>query len=94
MYDTAYCELRGYAMLETNPEEVVYSPETHERIMDLMDNIFAKSSELAPDWTNYIHSLIQDITKREKKSGGLRKTKRNKSKHIDNNARTTKRNRA
>lgn len=106
LYDTAFCELRSYALLESTKqvrkdfpysspdldesgmareraayyakkkrgEEVeegemetqqtsIYSPETHELIMGLMDTIFAESSELAPDWTNYIDSLIRDISK-------------------------------
>jgi hypothetical protein len=111
LYDTAFCELRTYAMLESTkqvrtkekrgkkPEDeetqlqrtTVYNKPTHDLIMELMDTIFAESSELAPDWTNYIHSLIGEITNR-KKVGGQRKTKRNKTKDIDNNVRTTQRN--
>jgi hypothetical protein len=96
LYDIAFCELRGYAMLETKPDEVTYSSETHELIMNLMDEIFARSNELSPDWTNYIHSLIEDITKKKlTPQGGVykHKTERNKPKKINNNVRnTTKRN--
>lgn len=99
LYDTAYCELRGYAMVETGNDEsgqakVVYNPETHESIMSLMDAIFDQSGALAPDWTNYINSLIGDISKQKPviKGGERRKTKRNKSRVLDNNVRTTKRN--
>lgn len=99
LYDTAYCELRGYAMLETGKDDngqskVAYSPETHERIMMLMDTIFDKSGTLAPDWTNYINSLIADISKQKPsaKGGEKHKTKRNKPMKIDKNVRTTKRN--
>jgi hypothetical protein len=96
LYDIAFCELQGYAMLETKPDEVVYNSETHELIMSLMDEIFAKSNELSPDWTNYIHSLIEDITKKKlTPQGGVykHKTERNKPKKINNNVRnTTKRN--
>ena len=97
LYDTAYCELRGYAMLEAGKDEtgqskVAYSPETHDRIMELMDSIFDQSSSLAPDWTNYINSLIGDISKQKPDSKGGRKTKRNKTRLLDKNVRTTKRN--
>lgn len=99
LYDTAYCELTGYAMLETGKDEsgqskVTYSEETHERIMVLMDTIFDKSGSLAPDWTNYINSLIGDISKQKQviKGGEQRKTKRNKTTVLDKNVRTTKRN--
>ena len=64
-------------------------------IMNIVDKLFDVSSELAPDWTNYIDSLIQEIAKPNAypmKAKG-RKTERNKSKHINNNGRrTTKRN--
>jgi hypothetical protein len=97
LYDTAFCELRGYAMLATKKDEAVYSAETHDRIMTLMDDIFARSGSLAPDWTAYIDSLIHDITKPTETSpapkGGLRrKTERKKHTSIHNNGRTTKRN--
>lgn len=99
LYDTAYCELTGYAMLESGKDEsgqskVAYSLETHERIMALMDTIFDKSGSLAPDWTNYINSLIGDISKQKPviKGGEQRKTKRNKTTVLDKNVRTTKRN--
>jgi hypothetical protein len=99
LYDTAYCELTGYAMLEsgkddTGQSKVTYSPETHERIMMLMDTIFDKSGSLAPDWTNYINSLLGDISKQKTviKGGNQRKTKRNKTRVLDKNVRITKRN--
>jgi hypothetical protein len=97
LYDTAFCELRGYAMLATKKEDAVYSAETHDRIMGLMDGIFAQSGSLAPDWTAYIDSLIEDITKRSEaipapKGGMRRKTERKKHSSIHNNGRTTKRN--
>lgn len=74
LYDTVYCELRGYAMLEVAKDVAEYSPETHEMIMTLMDQIFAESSELAPDWTNYIDSLL-DTLKRSARGGGSAKRK-------------------
>lgn len=93
LYDIVYCELRGYAMLETKTGEVVYDPETHKRIMDLMDELFAASSSLSPDWTNYIVSLIEDISKKSQTGGALDKTERINSILIDNNVRRkTKRN--
>jgi hypothetical protein len=97
LYDTAFCELRGYAMIATKKEEAVYSPETHDRIMMLMDTIFAQSGSLAPDWTAYIDGLIQDITKRPvvrgpPAGGERRKTERKKHSGIHNNGRTTRRN--
>jgi len=98
LYDTAYCELRGYAMLEAGNDEsgeakVSYNIKTHELIMSLMDTIFDQSGSLAPDWTNYINSLIGDISKKPTvKSGGQGKTKRNKTRVLDKNVRTTKRN--
>jgi hypothetical protein len=100
LYDTAFCELRGYAMLTSKTDEVMYSSETHTRIMTLMDNIFAQSGSLAPDWTAYIDSLIQDITKRPLSpptvvavpGGQRRKTERKKHSSIHNNGRITKRN--
>lgn len=93
MYDIVYCELRGYAMRETKSGEVEYDPDTHLQIMDLMENLFAASSTLSPDWSNYITSLIKDISKGTQ-SGGVRdKTESINSNLIDNNVRrTTKRN--
>jgi hypothetical protein len=47
---------------ETKTQRTVeYNLKTHKMIMDLMDELFAASSELAPDWTAYIDSLIHDI---------------------------------
>jgi len=95
LYDIAFCELKGYAMLEKGTE-TIYSPETHRMIMEIMDEIFKASGELAPEWTLYIESLIHDITKNQldddDHEGGRRKTERNKTKHINNNGRSTKRN--
>jgi hypothetical protein len=82
--------------LKTQKGEPIYDEETHMRIMNLMDDIFAESSSLAPDWTNYIASLIQDISKQKPptRKGGeqLYKTKKNKPTVKDNNVHTTKRN--
>jgi hypothetical protein len=100
LYDIVYCELRGYAMIESGKDEngqskVFYNPEVHSQIMDLMDTLFDESSSLAPDWTIYIESLIQDISKQKPpaRSGGERhKTKKNKATVKDKNVRLTKRN--
>jgi hypothetical protein len=94
LYDTVYCELRGYAMLETGKDQNGYNSETHERIMTLMDTLFDKSSSLSPDWTNYITSLIQDIYKQKPlaKGGDRRKTIRNKTALVNKNDRSTRRN--
>lgn len=78
--------------------EPVYSPETHESIMRILDSIFEKSGTLASDWTVYIEALISDITKRaeleedDQDGGDRRKTERNKTKDINNNVRSTRRN--
>lgn len=101
LYDIVYCELRGYAMLESGKDEngqskVFYNPEVHSQIMDLMDTLFDESSSLAPDWTIYIESLIKDMSKQKPpaRTGGERrhKTKKNKPTVKDKNVRTTKRN--
>lgn len=79
--------------------EPVYSPETHEAIMRIVDSIFEKSGALASDWTVYIEALIGDITKQaeleedqDQEGGERRKTERNKTKDINNNVRSTRRN--
>jgi hypothetical protein len=101
LYDIVFCELKSYAMIETGKDEtgkskILYSPEVHSQIMDLMDTLFDESSSLATDWTMYIESLIKDMAKQKPpaRTGGERrhKTKKNKPTVKDKNVRITKRN--
>lgn len=93
-YEIVACELRSYAMLQTKKDETVYDERTHKRIMELMDDIFSQSASLSPDWTNYIDSLIKDITKQNSIGGGaIIKTNNNKKRTLYNkNVRKTIRN--
>lgn len=94
LYAIAFCELKGYAMLEASNSEVQYSKETHERIMAIVDAIFSKSGSLAPDWTLYIESLIQSLLKRPSKTGGEFSRKKNtlRTSNVGERRHTTKRN--
>lgn len=95
LYDTVFCELRGYAYMQLKRGEPQYDIQLHERIMELMDKVFTSSPELNTDWTNYIDSLVKEITNKrsvEEVGGYRRKTKRNKTAILNKNVRSTKRN--
>jgi hypothetical protein len=92
LYDTVFCELRGYAYKQTKLNGSQYDLQLHERIMNLMDKVFAASPELNADWTNYIDSLVKEITSKRLGGGYTHKTKRNKTRVLDKNVRTTQRN--
>lgn len=84
------------ANLKTQRGEPLYDEELHNKIMNLMDEIFAESSSLSSDWTNYIESLILTISKENTNiiKGGKRryKTKKNKLTVKDKNVRRTRQN--
>ncbi len=64
VYDIVFCELRGFAMKQKG-ESYEYDEAVHIQIMDFLDKIFQSSitGTLAPKWTEYIETLISDITR-------------------------------
>ena len=67
VYDIAFCELKGFAMKQTG-ETFEYDEKTHMQIMDFLDKMFQSSvaGTLAPNWTEYIETLISEFTNQKR----------------------------
>jgi len=74
LYETAWCELKSYAMKRRSEDTYEYSPETHEQIMKAMDMTFDKSGGLEVDWNGHIEDLVESL--KGQKSGGRRRKQR------------------
>jgi hypothetical protein len=74
MYDTAYCELKPYAMSASGG----YDMGTHRSILDLVETIFQKPTALTVEWTAYIQTLLNDLSTNAPRGGIRRKMTRKK----------------
>ena len=74
LFETAFCELRSYAMTFVNNNKYVYDEDIHTKIMSLVEDVFLNPSILV-EWNIYIENLIREI-KTAKKSGGSRRTRK------------------
>jgi hypothetical protein len=74
LYETAWCELRSYAMKRKGEDTYEYSPETHEQIMKAVDMAFDKSGGLEVDWNGHIEDLVESL--KGQKAGGRRRKQR------------------
>lgn len=57
LYEAAFCEIRNYAILSHNN---IYSIDTHNMIMIIIENAFKNPSSLIM-WNTYIENLLKDI---------------------------------
>ena len=74
LYETAWCELRSYAMKSKGEDTYEYNPETHENIMKAVDMAFDKSGGLEVDWNGHIEDLVELL--KGQKAGGRRRKQR------------------
>jgi hypothetical protein len=79
LYETAYCELKNYAMKQVG-EKSMYNSDIHNGIMDIIGKIFTNSSQLV-NWNIYIEILLREL-RTSKKGGNRRWTTYKKSKGI------------
>jgi hypothetical protein len=69
MYDTAYCELKSYAIASSGS----YDEATHVAIVDLVERVFQTPSALTVEWTAYIQTLLNDLATNAPRGGIRRK---------------------
>jgi hypothetical protein len=86
LYDTAFCEVKPYAMSSDGQ----YDEVAHVGIMRLLMTIFKKSSHLAPDWQTYIDGLVSELA--SKQAGGRRRRTWKKRARKVRHVRDTRRN--
>ena len=79
LYETAFCELRSYAMVHVKDNIYKYDITTHNKIMELVEQVFNNSSILV-EWNIYIEKLIADIKMGKSTEGGVRLVKQTKVK--------------
>ena len=71
LYETAWCELKSYAMKRKGEDTYEYSPVTHENIMKAVDMAFDKSGGLEVDWNGHIEDLVESL--KGPRAGGRRR---------------------
>uniref|UniRef100_A0A6C0K4W6 Uncharacterized protein n=1 Tax=viral metagenome TaxID=1070528 RepID=A0A6C0K4W6_9ZZZZ len=77
LYETAWCELRSYAMAPaTTGESYTYNHPTHEEVMKIPEKVFDKSESISIYWDGHIHDLIRSLRKGGKYGGARRKQRK------------------
>jgi hypothetical protein len=82
LYETAFCELRSYAIIHTLNNTYEYDINIHKIIMTLVEDIFNNSSILV-EWNIYIETLMREIktvkSNDSKIKKGIRRTRKSKN---------------
>ncbi len=77
LYEIAWCELKGYAMIRENDEHI-YSIKIHKRILDIVEHIITVPS-FSLGWNVYIEKLLKEM-KTPIRQGGRRTIKKMRTK--------------
>jgi hypothetical protein len=76
LYESAFCELYSYAIVQITSTDRVYRYDVHTEIMNLIERIFEMPVFLT-EWNMYIENLLKEI-KTPRQSAGLRRTRKNR----------------
>ena len=74
LYEAAFCELNGYAMVQISKDNSTYNYDIHTEIMNIIEQIF-EMPVFITEWNMYIENLLKEI-KLPKQSAGLRRTRK------------------
>jgi len=75
LYETAWCELRSYAMTQGPGDTYVYKEEKLVEIMNFVTKLIRKSDSISVDWDGHIHDLIRSLREGAKYGGRRRQRK-------------------
>ena len=74
LYEAAFCELNGYAMVRISKDNSTYNYDIHTEIMNIIEQVF-EMPVFITEWNMYIENLLKEI-KLPKQSAGLRRTRK------------------
>ena len=76
LYETAWCELRSYAMAQGLDGKYVYNEPKLVEIMNFVTKLIRKSDSISMDWDGHIHDLIRSLREGAKRGGARRKQRK------------------
>ena len=75
LYETAWCELRSYAMKHKVGDTYEYTEDKLTEIMGFLTKLFSKSDAISVDWDGHINNLLRSLREGAKYGGGARQRK-------------------